>query len=320
MFTSSQGCYTEQYHCLLSYAEIRSPSFIWEKITPSPFDELIVSWDAQRPSTGAYLLRLSVLTDQWSPWLDYAAWSTNDQHTFQQENTEWHIKTYQDSLECLNGIQATGFRVWVEAQNRADLQGFRGIHACATDLKRHAVLDSIPANCPDHLHLDVPKISQMALQDARNTRLCSPTSTTAVLQFLSQSPLPHPLSFANEVIDTAFDIYGNWILNTAQAAHYLKAPWQCYVTRLTSFEHILERLSKGYPVIVSIRGPLAGSALPYQSGHLLVVRGYAPDTQEVLCMDPAFAEDEETSIAYPLQDFITAWKRRRGLAYIFERK
>jgi hypothetical protein len=126
-----------------------------------------------------------------------------------------------------------------------------------------------------------------------------------------------PLHFADRVFDSAFDIYGNWILNTAQAAHELGPLWNCFVTRLTYFGQILEQLHRGLPVIVSIQGELPGSVKPYDSGHLLVVRGYRAETNSVLCMDPAFPTDDSTHVEYALEDFVTAWQRRHGLAYIF---
>jgi hypothetical protein len=88
------------------------------------------------------------------------------------------------------------------------------------------------------------------------------------------------------------------------------------VERLLDFEALYQQLDRGVPVIVSVRGPLPGSASPYAKGHLLVVRGYDASSQKVLCMDPAFPADEKTLVSYELSDFIQAWDRRGNLAYI----
>ena len=319
LFTSFKCHCSEIHHRILNTMDKDTLSFIWEQYTALPFNELIVSWDANRPPTGAYLIKLSVFTQAWSPWLDYAYWSSTDQHTYQQQNPDLPIRTYQDALECLQGTQATGLESASKPQNRQNLEGLHGLHACATDLKTHQLEAADALNSANLIDLNVPQISQMALRDERKDRLCSPTSTMAVVKFLSPQEGLRPLSFADEVLDTAFDIYGNWILNTAQASHYLGPPWQCYVARLTNFQQVLDQLAKGFPVIVSVRGPLIGSALFYQSGHLLVVKGYDPKSQNVLCMDPAFPSDNKTSVAYPLEDFLAAWKRRGGIAYIFDR-
>jgi hypothetical protein len=167
-------------------------------------------------------------------------------------------------------------------------------------------------------NVDIKGLSQMALTTENCMRLCSPTSITAVIRFLSSSNDLLPVTFASQVLDTHFDIYGNWILNVAQASHELQDNWDCYVVRLTSFNQIIHQLSKGYPVVVSIQGDLPGSCLPYQAGHLLVVKGYDSKNKEVICMDPAFPKNELTLIRYPFAHFLAAWQRRFGLAYIFE--
>jgi len=37
-------------------------------------------------------------------------------------------------------------------------------------------------------------------------------------------------------------------------------------------------------------------------------------------MDPAFNTDEETLVQYDLEDFVNAWRRREGVAYLFFRE
>lgn len=79
-------------------------------------------------------------------------------------------------------------------------------------------------------------------------------------------------------------------------------------------------MKQGTPVIVSVRGPLTGSARPYAKGHLLVVIGYDSLNQKVICMDPAFPKDSETHVSYGLSDFVQAWNRRGNVAYVFTKK
>lgn len=290
-------------------------SLVWEQLNLTPFNELIVSWDAQRPKQGHYLISVSLLASEWSSWLDYAFWSAADQHTFKQESGDGLFKVYQDAAEVLKGEKATAFKIRLQALEEADLRDFRTLHVCATDMQTHALSHEITKAKP--ISLEVSGFSQMALPDERSKRLCSPTSTTAVVNYLNPALHLEPLMFADGVYDTAFYIYGNWILNTAQAAHVLGAPWHCYVARLTSFDAVLDNLERGNPVVVSIRGPLQGSALPYESGHLVVIHGFDAVNKRVLCMDPAFPEDKLTLVSYALDDFIDAWSRRKGVAYLF---
>jgi hypothetical protein len=310
----SQGYASELMHRSLLECEKENNTFVWEETQLRPFDELIVSWDAERPLNGSYLIQVSLLTSEWSAWLDYAFWGAYDQYTFKKCLPDVGVQVYQDTVEVLQD-KASGFRIRIIAHESAFLDGFRTLHISAIDRDIHTVSFIPSANVS--VNLKINGLSQIALPDERRLRLCSPTSTAAVINFLSCSLPLSPIEFANCVVDSAFDIYGNWILNTAQASHVLGNPWHCFAARLTTFNQIIDQLLKGYPVVVSIRGPLMGSALPYQSGHLVVVTGYDSETQEVFCMDPAFSTDELTHVKYALNEFLTAWSRRQGIAYIF---
>ena len=167
----------------------------------------------------------------------------------------------------------------------------------------------------DSINLPVPPISQMLLAHPRARHLCSPTSTSAVVNYLKGTSIK-PIPFSSHVHDNVHDIYGNWVLNTAHAAALLGKPWHCWVQRLYGFDELYEQLKKGIPVVVSIKGPLEGAPLPYEEGHLIVVKGYDASKKHVLCMDPAYPTHAETSAAYPYESFMDAWGRRR-LAYFF---
>lgn len=311
----SQSYASELMHRPLLEYEKTNNSFVWEETQLRPFDELIISWDAKRPLNGSYLIQVSLLMSEWSPWLDYAFWGAYDQYTFKKCLSNLGIQVYQDAVEILQDNKASGFRIRIIANENVSLDGFRTLHISAIDRNTHTV-NFIPSENVS-VNLKVNGLSQIALSDERHLRLCSPTSTTAVINFLSGTLALSPIEFANSVVDSAFDIYGNWILNTAQASHVLGKSWHCFAARLTTFNQIIDQLMKGYPVVVSIRGPLRGSALPYESGHLVVVTGYDSESQEVFCMDPAFPTDDLTHVKYSLNEFLTAWGRRQGIAYIF---
>lgn len=287
-------------------------TYTWEENRLSPFDELIVSWSAARPQKGHYAIAVSLLTNEWSPWLDYAHWGSAGQFTFSQGNGA--CQTFQDIIDVLNGEKATGFKVRIKAEAGATLEHFRMVHSSLSNSKEHTI--SQGKGLFDEIHLKVPGLSQMRIPHERHRSFCSPTSMTSVINYLCPALQLSPLSFAEHVKDTAFDIYGNWIFNTAQASHLLGADWNCFAARLTSFDQILEQLQKGYPVIVSVKGPLEGSAEHYESGHLMVIIGY--NGQMVHCMDPAFSSNEQTHVSYALEDFLSAWSRRRGLAYLIK--
>jgi Peptidase_C39 like family len=217
----------------------------------------------------------------------------------------------------MEGKKATAFQIKIVAEGCTNLRSIHGMHVytnsdqCKELQKIDPILTSI--------ELKVPGISQMALNHVRHADLCSPTSTTAAVRYLSNDDTIDPLCFAQGVWDSGFDIYGNWVFNVAEAWTHLGEGWDCWVEKLQGFNDIYSYLKQRTPVIVSVRGPLPGSAQPYAKGHLMAVVGYDSLNQKVVCMDPAFPKDDETHVAYSLLDFVQAWNRRGNVAYVFQR-
>ena len=284
----------------------------WAEEMVTPFTEMMVSWNAERPQEGRYLIYISVKIEKWSPWLLYADWGSQGQSSFSAKADGFPVKVYQDAVE--SSEKASGFRIRIEPQGDAALSLIHSIHVYTNG-------DLAPASAPSALEpivLPVNGLSQMALPHIRCTDLCSPTSTTAVVRYLSQRDVD-PIEFAEHVRDSGFDIFGNWVFNVAQAAAVLGKDWDCWVERLHGIDDICQHLRENTPVIVSVRGPLPGSARPYASGHLIAVIGFDPIHQQVLCMDPAFPADNETHVSYDLTRFLEAWNRRGRVAYVFSK-
>jgi len=304
------------FHYQLSINEKKETEILWEQITDNPFNELIISWNAERPQKGYYAIYVSILDTRWSPWLPYAHWGSEEQQSFDTKTSDHKVSLFQDTLELLDGTSSMGFRVKVKAVNGAHLLGFEAIHAAASDL---SYLQKLIIKPPiKSVSLKVPSLSQIPLPHKRAQHICSATSTTAALRFLLQNPAIDPVKFADKVWDKGFDIFGNWSFNVAQAYTVLGKDWQCWVARLTSFQDIMNSLSKKIPFVVSVKSPLPGSAKPYAEGHLVLVTGYDANHHRVMCMDPAFPTDSETQIFYAFEDFIPAWKRRNYIAYMFK--
>lgn len=288
----------------------------WVEETVAPFDELILTWNGKRPMQGKYFIYVSVKLQEWSPEFLYATWGKNSQSTFLSTSSDVPVRSYQDVIEIMKGEMATGFRIRIKDE--------KGV-AIASMLDLHVYTNGIHAKEKEStsfssILLDVDGISQMRLDHSRSSDLCSPTSTFAAVRFLSQRKDLDPLQFVKLSWDEGFDIFGNWVLNLAQASIELGSSWDAWVQRLEGFEDIYERLIQKIPVVVSVRGPLPGGALPYSKGHLLVVIGYEAENQKVICMDPAFPTDPETRVSYRLSDFIQAWTRRGNIAYIFSHR
>ncbi len=288
---------------------------VYEKFTQQPFNELILSWNGFRPAQGCWTFYVSLFQSEWSPFLEYAQWGATWQKTFHSSTTT--ATSYQDAVTPKSGL-STGFRIVVKPALGADISTLHELHVCTSDTSQFQI-EPVPALASLHLNGIFPHC-QMLLPHPRHRDLCSPTSTTAAINFLWKKKLVDPLVFASKVHDNEFDIYGNWILNTAAAYEALEGNYQTYVARLSNFSAAHAALAKGLPVVVSVKGPLPGGATPYSNGHLLLLIGYDSLEKTVLCMDPAFSSDRETIVSYPIAPFLQAWGRRRNLAYFFEPK
>lgn len=306
------------YHHECSFKE--DTDYVWEKTDCLPFEELIISWNMTRPKAGSLHIYASLLQETWSPEFLYAAWGKDQQKSFSSPKEGACARVFQDALTTLSATKARGFRIRCTTKDGASLTDLVSIHA-ATFKKCNEVKNGMSELPSDRILLDVQGLSQMALNDPRNFRLCSPTSTTAVLRFLCQDQMIDPIHFAEKCLDQTFDIFGNWVLNAAEANHYLRnTEYFCYVERCQGMKDLYASLRSGYPIVVSVKGSIEGAPLPYKNGHLLVICGIDTTTKKVLCMDPAFGADRETKTSYSIDSFEAAWKKRHYLTYTFRKK
>lgn len=285
----------------MTYSKVyTSKSPLWEETNTIPFDELILSWNGIRPTTGAWTFWVSLKEGEW---LKYAEWASFGQRSFKDSGA--FATSHQDVVTPKE--LCTSFKIKVEGD---DLSGLHTLHVCLSHTAKYAITQ--PNNLAPVLLKEVPLQSQQVLDHPRHKDLCSPTATTTALSFLLKRKID-PVQFAIKSHDQEFDIHGNWILNVAEAYHQGKIP--CKVERLPDFAALHAHLMQNRPVVVSVKGWIPGAAKPYPAGHLICVIGYSDG--KVHCIDSAFADNESTRVSYLLSDFLAAWGIRRGLAYTF---
>jgi hypothetical protein len=307
----------EMHHHALSQQKNFASSYEWEGRADEPFDELMVSWNVLRPEYGRYAIYVSIKTDEWSPWMLYAHWGAQSQRGYVEACDHFPVVVNLNSVTLQEGKTAGQFRVRIVAEDGASLKNFAALHVCSSvvaNIHPKPFLDTVPS-----IALNVQGLSQQALPDPRHEVLCSPTSTTALIRFLQKSNALDPISFAEAVWDSEYNLFGNWTMNVAQAYAELKQGYYAYLAHLSGFADIYASLKEGIPVVISIRSPLPGSSGTYANGHLILVKGFDNDTREVLCMDPAFNTDGETDARYKLDDLMQAWERRKCTAYVVTR-
>jgi hypothetical protein len=295
----------------------------WEQDDVMPFNELIVSWNALRPVCGSFIFKASVKTIHgWSAPCRFAEWKADTQKTFANTRVP-NVHTKNVRLEVQNNLMGRGFKITVEARGGADISNIHALFGCVSDFSKYKINHGIKNLAPVVLK-DVPRQSQMVLNHPRNKDMCCPTSMAMVVHYFNKKydePDLKPLneeavSFARAAHDDGIDKYGSWALNVAQAYEAAKGRVFFRVERLNSFKDLHDYLLKKIPVSVSVRGMIRGGAKTYASGHYMVVVGWNPEKETVLCIDPAFHASNRTLRAYSIQQFLAAWSRSHNMSYI----
>jgi hypothetical protein len=283
------------------------------------FSQLILSWNAVRPSRGYFTFwaqTRGTRSGDWYDWHRVSDWGAGIQRSYISKRSRGSSHYYV-RLEIPE--MGDGFRIKVEAHDGASLADLRGLYICISDLENCLS----EQNDPDvrdlasvYVH-NVPQQSQMVLQHPRFDALCSPTSMSMVTGYFRRE-IVDPIDFARNSYDAGLDVFGSWPFNTAHAFERCNGTVAFWVQRLSSFKMLHNQLMRGIPVVVSVRGAFPGSASMHAHGHLLVVVGWDRDNQRVLCNDPAFESNEKTVRSYGIEGFLQAWERSKRLAYMAE--
>lgn len=273
----------------------------WEAKNTLPFNELILSWNGIRPKSGKWTFWVSLHEGEW---LRYAEWSAEGQRSFRSVGK--FATSDQDIVSSTKLCQAFAIRV-----EGPDLSHLKSMTVCVSHLQKHEIVT--PNDLSPVKLKGIGGQSQLLLLHPRCKDLCSPISTTTALNYLLGEKKIDPIRFAAASHDAGFDIYGNWVLNIAEAFNVSQI--SCHVERLADFSALHYHLEKERPVVVSVKGMIPGAPKPYPAGHLLCVVGY--EGQKVHCLDPAFPDNESTEVSYKLDDFLKAWGVRKNLAYVF---
>lgn len=290
---------------------------MYEKIDLPPFNQLVFSWNASRPKQGHFAFWAQVRdtkTGKWSKWVCMMKWGADVQQSFNSSADT--LRSYHHVRFEMGKRHANGFRIKITSHNGASLKQLSSFSVSLSDLNK-LLSEEADYSLPTIHIKGLPLISQFELNHPKNDSLCSPTSCAMLMSYLLNKPV-HPLDFAEKAYDRGLGAYGSWPFNIAHAFEISGGAVRCSVARLHTFKELYARLFRGLPVIVSVRGPLQGSATPYASGHLLVVVGWDNKTKEVICHDPAFQPSESVVKRYPIKDFLVAWERSKRLAYLFE--
>jgi len=284
------------------------------------FTQLVFSWNAFR-DTGHYSFWVksrNAKTKRWTDWYKMMEWGDGVQRSYDQPGdgkTQYkHVR-----LETGNQSKADGFRIKIMAHAGADLSMVKSFAVSISDFgkfKPEQIKDGV-LKLPSVSIKSVPKMAQYALAHPRNGGFCSPTSCSMLTSYLSDQRVD-PVDFANKVFDSGLNVYGSWPFNMAHAFERCDGLVWFATARFNSFKNLHTCLTRGIPVVVSVRGHLQGAPKVYSQGHLLLVVGWNARTKKVICHDPAHDHAEKTLKHYPITSFLRAWERSHRLTYVAE--
>lgn len=276
-----------------------------------PFTELLPAWWVEGPADAAARLEVRVGDGrEWSAWLTIAEHGQGlDSSALRRDgdvridvdvlvseqpctHAEWRVLTPEDSPLTVRGV-------WVTSTAESD--------AGSDDIR-----ESEPSRAT-HLW-DVPFRAQAEAGEGLAGRVCSPASVAMVMAAHgSEAALAE---IAAEAFDPEFDLYGNWVRNTATA---FRRGVPLIATRLGSWEAAAAALERG-PIVISLPAfdvaALPEAGYSSASGHLLVLRGL-DGAGNALVVDPAYGTREEAEREYPLERLGELWlEQKKGTAYI----
>jgi hypothetical protein len=158
--------------------------------------------------------------------------------------------------------------------------------------------------------IPVPFRSQFDEEKSLASRICCPTSTSMVMDYLG---VKRPTAqIAARAYCSEHDIYGEWWRPPYIASlHGLRG----YVRIFSSWPDVQKEIGRGQPVIASIcfgRGELKGSPRPSSTGHIIVITGF-DERGRVLVNDPAGRNEKEGVVSYDRRELGRTWFGHRGV-------
>ncbi|MFA6091990.1 MAG: NlpC/P60 family protein [Elusimicrobiota bacterium] len=278
-----------------------------------PFDRLLGSWTAQTPAGASVEMRVQVRSEgAWSGWFRLPRWEEGASTSFSVQPDAFG-RVCEDTLILARKADAFRYRLILEGGQGGKPRLHR---VCISYDDASLPLPPEPPFTPGPWVREIPLTprSQMEEQERWRRDLCSPTSLAMVLEHYGKKLSTGKAALL--VRDHGAGIFGNWTLNVAAAGSLGlcgEAAW------LPSFSDLQEEIAHGRPTAVSLtfaEGELSGAPLKKTRGHLVVVSGFTPSGDVIVC-DPAAPERSSVRRVYLRSEFERAWLRnKRGLCYL----
>ena len=292
-------------------ATLHSP----EILSAVPFDELVVSWNAD-PSVLMAVEAEAGREGKWRGPYPLGRWTGGSrpaERTSLKSQGDGFGRVSTDTLVLREKARKVRLRIRFP-MGSADAGALRFVGLSFAD----SDVAGSPAS-PDReawgRELAVPRRCQMHYQGGR--AWCSPTTVAMCLEYwaglLSRPDLARTVpEAAAQVFDPGWDGTGNWSFNAAWAGSF--RGMRAVVARLGGVADLESLIRSGIPVPVSVSyNLLKGGVRKPGDGHLVVCTGFDAGG-DVVVNDPAV--DPQVRKVYPREDFARGWNSSVNTAYL----
>lgn len=290
-----------------------------------PFNEVVPSWNVDVPRGCGFYVELRFHRadrDEWTAYYYLGSWGAVpgvEHKVVRDDRGVVHTDCFQSAL------------LFDRMQYRVHLfGGDAGAAERGTTLRRFALAYSNTRNDAELARrvrravdpgppsrwtrrLPVPFRSQKAEAAELRGSICSPTSTSMVMEY--RGVREPTTTMAKIIYDPEYGIYGNWS-RAVQGAYVCGVPG--YIERFGDWDAVKLHIAHGQPVIASIRaaqGELRGAPYRRSGGHLLVITGF-DEHGNVHVNDPAGATAEQGVVTYAREDVEAVWFGHGGVGYV----
>lgn len=332
----------EIYRLLLAKDSDKYKSFgtyTSEEISTEDFTNLILSWNCETPEgtyvevlARAYIKERDKKNGEWSEYLSWGKWGVNIKRSSEDSscslakiNTDVFIVSDKTN-KVANKIQ---IKVNLYSENMKETPSIMQLTATSMDSERDKGIDVINKDMEEAYYqntIDTPCFSQYLREESIAPVICSPTSLTMVLNRMGESLIVEDVAW--NCYDYNYKGFGNWTFNVAFAG---SLGYESYI-EYGSFESLKREISKGYPIVVSVKYtndinnkkyPFIEGAPLTTSGHLIVVCGISTDINGetyVIVNDPAGKDNESVRRKYKIEEFLEAWNTSNNAMYVVNKR
>lgn len=281
-----------------------------------PWNELIVSWNADMPTDSYVKVEARALyPDRATKFFVMGLWSGNPakyprECVKRQKDEDGDVLT--DTLVLKRPCERFQIRLTLGGDTK-QLPKVRFLGLCLLD--NTAKLSPLPPNravwgCT----LPVPERSQMAYEGGGVW--CSPATVSMMLAFwaerLKRPDLDHDVpEIVKGTYDAQWEGTGNWVFNTAYAGAL--RGMRAYVVRLSDVAELEDWVACGMPVGLSLCYNRLRGKSREASGHLVVCVGFTASGDPII-NDPGTRQNVRK--VFPRANLVDAWEYSKNAAYL----